>query len=796
MPDLFLSYARDDQDIARRFAENLQREGFEVWWDQALNPGEAFDQVTEEALAAASAVIVLWSKSSVSSRWVRAEATQANANHRLLPVMIEPCTRPIMFELTHTADLSNWKGGRDDPAWQAFVASVRRFVQRRGSGESAVVPALRPETMALPRPTPRERMARAVGVLGAAATWAGSLLRRYWGRLAFALALAVVASVMTWTLRPRIEREVTRFSIEVPPAIFGGGGFALSPDGRRLVYGIAGQLWSRRLDQDEPTQIPGADGATALFFSPDGRSIAFFATDKSDNKLKAFDFSGEATRVLADIGQAPGMAGAWDSKGRIFYGLSGPYGLSKVAAVGGIPEAFAPLGNYGDLDYPDVLPGGSWVLFTAHVGQLGLDQGNWSSADIVAQSVATVERKIVLKGGHFARYLPTGHLVFARNGTLYAVAFDSQRLATRGREVPVLQGLGTDETSGFAAYVVSANGTLVYGRGTPGGRGDALKKSIVRVSRNGEVTGLSADARNYSTPRAAPDGSKIAVEVTDGNQHVHIWIMDVKTGGATQLTFDGDEDRFPVWTADSREVLFTSKRGKDYALWRKAADGSGEARKVLDGTDALVATDVHDHTLIYQDRGAGGMQRDLFTFDLTAKGSPQPLLATPEDEAGGRVSPDGKWIAYVSTPVGGATVDRRVYVRPFPNSAAGGQRAISDGTGAAPAWSMAGDQIYYSVNAAPVPLNAVSIAATPTTITPTGRRELFDMANRFVFNRMGTSLGYGFVYEVLPKSDEFLAVAAADTPRAPEGAQATPSTQHLYVVLNWFEELKKLVPTE
>jgi hypothetical protein len=142
MPDLFLSYARDDQEIARHFAENFRREGFGVWWDQALNPGEAFDQVTEEALAGASAVIVLWSKKSVSSRWVRAEATQANASHRLLPVMIEPCTRPIMFELTHTADLSQWKGNRDDPAWQAFVAGVRRFVERRAQGEAGGVPAL------------------------------------------------------------------------------------------------------------------------------------------------------------------------------------------------------------------------------------------------------------------------------------------------------------------------------------------------------------------------------------------------------------------------------------------------------------------------------------------------------------------------------------------------------------------------------------------------------------------------------------------------------------------------------
>jgi len=133
LTDIFVSYSREDQPVARRFAENFEREGFSVWWDQALSPGEAFDQVTEQALEEARAVVVLWSKTSVNSRWVRAEATQANANNRLLPVMIEACRRPIMFELTHTADLSSWNGDGHDPAWQTFVASVRRFVERRAA---------------------------------------------------------------------------------------------------------------------------------------------------------------------------------------------------------------------------------------------------------------------------------------------------------------------------------------------------------------------------------------------------------------------------------------------------------------------------------------------------------------------------------------------------------------------------------------------------------------------------------------------------------------------------------------
>ena len=138
MPDIFLSYNREDQAAARRFAEAFQSEGFDVWWDTTLRAGEAYDEVTETALRTAKAVVVLWSPRSVVSRWVRAEATQADRNKTLVPVTIEPCERPIMFELTQTADLAHWQGEPDDGAWLAFLSDVRRFVQ---SGAPARTPA-------------------------------------------------------------------------------------------------------------------------------------------------------------------------------------------------------------------------------------------------------------------------------------------------------------------------------------------------------------------------------------------------------------------------------------------------------------------------------------------------------------------------------------------------------------------------------------------------------------------------------------------------------------------------------
>jgi hypothetical protein len=129
-PDIFLSYNREDADVARRFAEGFRVPGLDGWWDQALSSGEAYDKVTEQALRGARAVVVLWTPRSVESRWVRAEATIAERNHTLVPEMIEPCELPVMFELTQTADLTNWRGDADDPAWRAFLEDVQKMVGR------------------------------------------------------------------------------------------------------------------------------------------------------------------------------------------------------------------------------------------------------------------------------------------------------------------------------------------------------------------------------------------------------------------------------------------------------------------------------------------------------------------------------------------------------------------------------------------------------------------------------------------------------------------------------------------
>jgi serine/threonine-protein kinase len=589
---------------------------------------------------------------------------------------------------------------------------------------------------------------------------------------------ALIAGAAAWRSWPARDAQVTRFSVDLAAPLSLFGGFVLSPDGRRIVYATDTQLYSQRLDQDEATAIPGTEQGASPFFSPDGESVAFF----TQNQLKAARFAGEAPRVLANVEPARGIVGAWDAQGRIFFGQSGPYGLSRVQARGGVPEPFAALGDYKDLDYPDVLPGGEWVLFSADVVE-----GDWSGSDIVVQNTATGERKVVLKGGTFARYLPTGHLVFARRGALYAVAFDAKRLQAVGSVVPVIEDVAIDEGGGLAQYAVAASGTLAYMQGAATRGLD--RRALVRVSREGVTSALSTELRGYALPRVSPDGLRVAVEVRDAASHAQIWIMELATGSATQLTFEGDDNRFPVWTLDSREVLFRSKRDGKIAIYRQAADGAGTAERVLEGTDALVPTDViAGNILLYQDRGEGG-SRDILTFDLEHPGTATPFLATAAEEFGARASPNGAWIAYVSWTGAGDTA-ARVYVRPF-SSGAGGQRAVSEATGGvAPVWSRSGDQIFY-LGPQPGHIMSVAVQATPTTITPGRPQELFDVAKlQFEVRDVLTTA----FYDVAPKGDGFIGMQQPGSTAA--GDAGAPAHPKVRVVLNWFEELKRLVPTK
>jgi serine/threonine protein kinase len=613
---------------------------------------------------------------------------------------------------------------------------------------------------------------------GAAASNSGSIPSRR--SIVMPVAVAVVVTAMVggivayafWRPAPEAERAVTRFSFPLEGRLSRDDALALSPDGGRIVYSVNGQLYTRRLDQDAMTALPGTEDGVHPFFSSDGESVAFF----TNSQLKAVGFAGEVPRVLADIEPSRGIVGTWDDQGRIFFGQAGSFDLYAVSAVGGEPTIFAERGDYDDLDYPDVLPGGEWVIFSG-----SRTVGNWSGGDVLVQNVSTGERKVVLAGGHFARYLPTGHLVFARNGTLYAVAFDIEQLETRGEAVPVVQSIATDETGGFAMYAVATNGTLIYEPGVSEGRGRA---AVVQVDREGRSRAVTREFGDYRRPRVSPDGRRIAVEVTDSTSATHIWVIDIATGSGAQLTFEGTENRYAIWAPDGGDVFFTSNRNGEYAIYRKPADGTGDATRVLPGSNVLIPTDVTpEGTLVYQDASEDG-DRDILLFDLESGDAPRPFLATPADEGRARISSDGRWMVYVSDESGVL----RAYARPHP-PAEGGRRAISAGPASAPTWSPGGDEIYF-IGPPPGPLMAVGLETSDNTIVPAAPRELFG----FVFSYEIPGLTDSFPYDVMPDGG-FVAVQRAEILEAQEAGEADADST-LNVVLNWFAELERLVPTD
>ena len=596
----------------------------------------------------------------------------------------------------------------------------------------------------------------------------------------------VIAGGAVWIVRAPGTPEsasVSRFYYDLPEGLFiqtlnGRSSVAISTDGNRFVYkGIGGDstgLYIRSMNELEARLIPGTETAENPVFSPDGREIAYYQGTPTGRLMKVA-VGGGARVVLADSVENPfGMS--WERDGSILYGQRD--GIWQVSENGSAPVRVVSTEPGEQAHGPQLLPGGEWVLFSL-ARTVGATR--WDDADIVIESLASADRRVLWQGGSDARYVPTGHLVYASGDALFALPFDADRLEPTGRPTSILQGVrrAAEAQTGEASYSISGDGTLVYVFGGPDSG-----STLVTVDRNGNPQAFTDEARNYTRPRVSPDGSRVAVEVTEtsGDSPVtHVWTLNVDTGNGAQLTFEGSQNQFPVWTRDSQAVVFRSDRSGSLALYTKAADGSGRAELVFEGTDTLVATDVlPDGTLLLQD-SRDGDNEDIWTLPPDGDGSAREFLATPNVERSARFSPDGGWIAYISDESG----QFEVYVRPYPNTG-GGQRRVSEGGAGsyAPVWSPDGRELYYDVGP-PEVLMSVSIQTDPS--LQLGRpQELFPIEEIFQANVATviaplwdvTSDGSGFVF-VQP---------------AAQGEFTDENDDRVYVVLDWFEELRARAP--
>ena len=592
---------------------------------------------------------------------------------------------------------------------------------------------------------------------------------------------AAAIGATRWTTKPADAPAVVRFSIALPedqsllrlpaPAL------ALSPDGTKLVYAANRQLFVRSMSDMTPRPIPGtALDVTSPFFSPDGQWIGFFAFQ--DLTIKKIAVTGGAAFTVC---KAEPIAGAdWQGDHIVF--AQPVSGIMRVSANGGEPETIARVANDEAAFGPRLIDRGTAVLYTVSRSGQGFDR--WDRAQIVVERIGSGQRKVVVRGGSDARYLPTGHLVYALASSVLAIPFDLKTGETKGGPVPVVESVMRVPNSatqmGIAHFATSATGALVYVPGTA--NGPAGPKLLSFVDRDGKTQPIALPAQMYVHPRLSPDGTQIAVGTDDGRD-ANVWVYDRKNPGASlrRLTFGG-RNRYPIWSPDGRYITFQSDREGDAAIFRQLANGSGAAERLTkpdaDAQHEPESWSPDGKTLSFNN--ISGANQGVWTVGLDGDRKPVVFADSTENtvEKHSVFSPDGHWIAYMAAPVSTIAVNTEVFVQPFPVTDAKYQ--VSTGGGRTPRWSADGKALFYH-EPATNRFFVVDVRTTPSlsfgrptplpiegTIHPLAQRN----------------------YDVTPDGRELLVVVSA-TPRQAESAR---TTQQINVVFNWFEELQARAP--
>jgi serine/threonine-protein kinase len=477
-----------------------------------------------------------------------------------------------------------------------------------------------------------------------------------------AAALAIVTGVaLTWSFLRPVPRPDGRFSIGLPDNIAMATGISnnvtISPDGRHIVF-AAGRLYVRAIDEFEARPIPETEGALGPFFSPDGHWIGYHVSGvpqrtsgrpNLDNALRKVPLDGGGPVTICEAVTVRGAD--WGPDDTIIFTPSHNEGLYRVAATGGAPRAVtSPDREAGTKThrFPQLLPGGRAVLFMIGTAYMT----SYDEAQIAVLDLETGEQKILIEGGLCPRYISTGHIVYGRSGSMLALPFDVDRLEVTGPPFTVLDGMMTSGIYGNALYTCSDEGTLVY---APGELIERLKKLVI-VDRKGEPRELDLPARPYYDPRFAPDGDRLAVTIYGANDD--LWIVDLKRGTLSRLTA-GWDDSSPVWSPDGRSIAYQTNRYGTRGLYRVPVDGSAEWGTLLENDVEDVTSWSADGRLLLFTRRDPDRGFDIWI--RPEEGDAEPLLSTRFDEGYGRLSPDGRWLAYIANDTG----RDELYVRPF-----------------------------------------------------------------------------------------------------------------------------------
>jgi serine/threonine protein kinase/Tol biopolymer transport system component len=491
-----------------------------------------------------------------------------------------------------------------------------------------------------------------------------------------AIGLAIALGFSSFR-RPTTDTRILRAFIN-PPEKTGFGSFALSPDGLRLAFvalDVSGKslLWVRQLDSFSAQPLAGTEEAAFPFWSPDNRFIGFFA----GGKLKRIEATGGPVRTLCTAAVPRG--GSWSAEGVIIFEPTPNDPLYRVSAEGGEATPLTTLAtsrHEASHRWPHFLPDGRHFLFSVFGGP--------QSQGIYLSSIdAKDSRRLVDARESSAVYAEPGFLLFRRETTLVAQAFDAQKLQVSGEPIPIAEQVGFEATTLQTYFSVSQTGVLVFSTGGAG------KTQLTWIDRSGKEVGLIGPPSNYIRPSLSPDGKRIAVDGPDPQGNRDVSLIDLG-GNLTRFTFDPGTDLFPVWSPDGSRIVFSSDRDGPRNLYQKNGTGAGKEELLLKTDTNKIPMDWSaDGKYILFTVNDPKTKIDLWVLPLFGDQKPIPWLQTEANERLARFSPDGRWIAYVSDESG----VNEIYVQSFPT--AGGKWQVSTNGGYFPAWRHNGKELFY-----------------------------------------------------------------------------------------------------
>jgi len=650
---------------------------------------------------------------------------------------------------------------KSDPDWSALPPDtpphIRRLLERclrkeprlrlRDIGDALMLldepPA--PATPVVPVPTPARRswMPWALGATAAA---------------------AVVLGVLLWRATRPTEKQLMRFSVDMGPDSVAGALMTtiISPDGTRLAFPVKSSggtiaLGTRLIDESTSTILSGTEGARNPFFSPDGKWLGFVA----NGVLQKVPVQGGVPATICDGGNIRGGVD-WGEDGNIVFGMaSGP--LQTVPESGGNPRSLDKLQN-GDIwqRWPQILPGGEAILFTGHNARSGLDD-----AHIEVLSLKAGIAKVVQPGGYYGRYLPTGHLVYLRQSTLFASPFDLARNQTRGMPAPVLQ-----DVAGSLSF--SRTGTLVY----LSGKSAPEESSFALQDASGTRAPLFS-GKLINAPRISPDGKRLAFNSPDG-----VSLYEFARGATTRLPAGTTGTSWPVWTPDGKHLAcYNNENG---IVWIRS-DGSDQPQSLFEtrmGTGVPVPESFHPggKFLAFHLGSADNGRRQIWILpvdtidpDHPKPGTPELYIATAKGQVvDARFSPDGRWLAYASSESGSF----QIFVRPFlPEAKGGGQAQISTEGGRIPQWSRTAKEIFY-----------LSLDGHITVVPYTVNGENFEPGKPRRWSEVRVAppvTGGNLTYDLAPDGKRFVVMPN------PEVSPSGDGNLHMTFLLSFFDSLKK-----